>query len=181
MSEWPRYEVFLQAQEHAPHQHVGSVHAPDAELALLNARDVFVRRPACISLWIAPASAVLARTAQEIAEHPLQPQYPPTNETKPYKIFLKLTQKGLHSYVGEVKASTAEDALKIAITTFADRAPLVWWIIPAEAVTCTGAEDIEALFSPATQKDYRDQAFFHTVAALQDIKARAREKATDES
>jgi ring-1,2-phenylacetyl-CoA epoxidase subunit PaaB len=181
MSEWPRFEVFLQAQEKSPHQHVGSVHAPDAELALLNARDVFVRRPSCVSLWIAPASAVLARTAQEIAEHPLPATDSPSFNPASFKVFLKLTQKGLHSYVGEVKASTAIDALKIAITTYAERAPLVWWVIPAEAVSCTGAEDIEALFSPATHKDYRDQSFFHTVAALHDIKTQSREQATDES
>jgi ring-1,2-phenylacetyl-CoA epoxidase subunit PaaB len=57
-SQWPRYEVFKQDRPGRPHQNVGSVHAPDAELALQNARDVFARRPSCHSLWVVPAEVI---------------------------------------------------------------------------------------------------------------------------
>ncbi len=36
--QWPRFEVFKQDKVDGPIRNVGSVHAPDAELALLNAR-----------------------------------------------------------------------------------------------------------------------------------------------
>jgi len=39
--EGPLWEVFTQEKQGAPHEHAGSVHAPDAELALQNARDVY--------------------------------------------------------------------------------------------------------------------------------------------
>jgi ring-1,2-phenylacetyl-CoA epoxidase subunit PaaB len=55
------YEVFKQEREGAPFRNVGSVHAPDAEMALMNARDVFARRPACHSLWVVPDAAILRR------------------------------------------------------------------------------------------------------------------------
>ena len=43
-SEWPLWEVFTQKRAGLPFEHAGSVHAPDKELALQNARDVYSRR-----------------------------------------------------------------------------------------------------------------------------------------
>ena len=67
-TQWPRYEVFQQSRPGGPYQSVGSVHAPDAEIALQNARDVFVRRPQTVSLWVVPAEQILARTQEELEE-----------------------------------------------------------------------------------------------------------------
>ena len=36
--EWPLWEVFIRGQHGLNHRHVGSLHAPDAEMAMLNAR-----------------------------------------------------------------------------------------------------------------------------------------------
>ena len=43
-SEWPLWEVFIRGQHGLNHRHVGSLHAPDAEMAICNARDVYTRR-----------------------------------------------------------------------------------------------------------------------------------------
>jgi hypothetical protein len=48
-------------------------------------------------------------------------------------------------------------------------------------MTRSTAEDIEALFTPALGKDFRDQSFYHTVAALQQIKTRSQDNSLDES
>jgi ring-1,2-phenylacetyl-CoA epoxidase subunit PaaB len=61
-TEWPIWEVFQQARRGEHHQHVGSVHAPNAEMALLLAKENFVRRGPCANLWVAPASAIYATT-----------------------------------------------------------------------------------------------------------------------
>ena len=37
MQDWPLWEVFVRSQHGLAHRHVGSVHAPDAQMALLNA------------------------------------------------------------------------------------------------------------------------------------------------
>ena len=42
--DWPLWEVFVRAKGGLAHRHVGSVHAPDAELALRHARDTYTRR-----------------------------------------------------------------------------------------------------------------------------------------
>ena len=48
-SEGELWEVFVQSETGAPHEHAGSVHATDAEMALQNARDVYARRGNVIS------------------------------------------------------------------------------------------------------------------------------------
>lgn len=69
-TQWPRYEVFKQDNPKKPHEAVGSVHAPDAEMALLNARDVFVRRPFAVSLWVVKADNIFTMTREELAANP---------------------------------------------------------------------------------------------------------------
>ncbi len=47
--EWPLWEVFVRGQHGLNHRHVGSLHAPDAEMAINNARDVYTRRKEGVS------------------------------------------------------------------------------------------------------------------------------------
>lgn len=58
--EWPLWEVFTQPPNGKPHEHAGSLHAPDAEIALQNARDVYTRRGEAVSLWVVPSQAIIA-------------------------------------------------------------------------------------------------------------------------
>lgn len=64
-SQGPLWEVFVQPTANAPHEHAGSVHAPDAEMALQNARDVYSRRNEAISLWVVPSTAITATTSND--------------------------------------------------------------------------------------------------------------------
>jgi ring-1,2-phenylacetyl-CoA epoxidase subunit PaaB len=54
------WEVFLRARNGLHHQHVGSLHAVDAEMALENARDVFTRRGEAASIWVVPSAVIVA-------------------------------------------------------------------------------------------------------------------------
>jgi ring-1,2-phenylacetyl-CoA epoxidase subunit PaaB len=63
-TQWRTWEVFHQTKRGAAHVHVGSVHAPDAEMALLMAKEQFARRQACVNLWVVPTQAIQA-TAYE--------------------------------------------------------------------------------------------------------------------
>ncbi len=54
--DWPLWEVFVRSRRGLSHEHVGSLHAPDAEMALRNARDVYTRRQEGVSLWVVPAA-----------------------------------------------------------------------------------------------------------------------------
>ena len=47
------------------HVHVGSLHAPDAEMALRNARDLYTRRQEGVSLWVVAAADIAASSPDE--------------------------------------------------------------------------------------------------------------------
>ena len=55
---WPLWEVFVRAGRGLSHVHVGSLHAPDAAMAVRNARDLYTRRSEGVSIWVVPAAAV---------------------------------------------------------------------------------------------------------------------------
>ena len=57
---WPLWEVFVRSKRGVSHVHAGTVHAPDAELALQNARDLFTRRSEGVSIWVVKSSDVTA-------------------------------------------------------------------------------------------------------------------------
>lgn len=80
-TQWPLWEVFIRARNGLSHKHAGSVHAPDATMALQAARDVYTRRGEGVSLWVVPSSQIIASdpsdkdelfepTASKIYRHP---------------------------------------------------------------------------------------------------------------
>jgi ring-1,2-phenylacetyl-CoA epoxidase subunit PaaB len=58
--QWPMWEVFVRQRRGLSHVHAGSLHAPDAETASQNARDVYTRRSEGVSIWVVPSSAITA-------------------------------------------------------------------------------------------------------------------------
>lgn len=75
---WPMWEVFVRQRRGMSHNHAGSLHAPDAETALQNARDVYTRRVEGISIWVVPSSQVTAFDPDDAED------YLDSNE-KPYR------------------------------------------------------------------------------------------------
>lgn len=63
--DWPLWEVFVRARGGLSHRHVGSVHAPDAEMALRHARDTYTRRMEGVSIWIAKSADIAASDPAE--------------------------------------------------------------------------------------------------------------------
>lgn len=61
----PLWEVFLRSRRGLAHTHVGSLHAPDAHLALRHARDVYTRRQEGVSIWVVPAAEITASSPDE--------------------------------------------------------------------------------------------------------------------
>src|SRR5580765_7623840 len=61
-TQWPLWEVFTQKKAGLPFEHAGSLHAPDREMALQNARDVYSRRNEAICLWVVPSDAIASTT-----------------------------------------------------------------------------------------------------------------------
>lgn len=169
--QWPRYEVFKQDRADGPVRNVGSVHAADVELALLNARDVFARRPACHALWVVPAGAILARTVEELAQGGIVPAYA-DGEPVAYAVFSKRSQRQAMTYVdyvGQVVASSPEEALRAAVARHNDPPGIVWWVCPDHLIGRSDPADADAL-AAATGKLFRMPNQYRTVFTMQKIK-----------
>jgi ring-1,2-phenylacetyl-CoA epoxidase subunit PaaB len=172
-TQWPRYQVFLQDKPGAPYQDVGSVHAPDGELALFNARDVFVRRPQCFGLWVVRADKILSKTAEEIPawlkEEPSETGK--SSSLEPYFVFYKEKPAGTQTEIGQVQADSPENALRTAFEVYGKNvAPFVWWVFPARSITRSDLQDIESMFEPAKEKTFRMSTDFRTHSAMRKIK-----------
>lgn len=63
--DWPLWEVFVRSRRGLSHVHAGSLHAPDAAMALRNARDLYTRRQEGVSVWVVPSTAVTASSPDE--------------------------------------------------------------------------------------------------------------------
>ena len=72
--EWPLWEVFIRGQHGMSHRHVGSLHAADEEMAILNARDVYTRRSEGVSIWVVQAKNITASSPDQKG-----PLYEPSN------------------------------------------------------------------------------------------------------
>ena len=58
----PLWEVFVQPKDGAAHEHAGSVHADDGEMAIQNARDVYARRGEAINIWVVRSEDIVSTT-----------------------------------------------------------------------------------------------------------------------
>lgn len=63
--DWPLWEVFVRTRGGLSHRHAGSVHAPDAELALRHARDTYTRRMEGVSLWVVQSKDIVASDPEQ--------------------------------------------------------------------------------------------------------------------
>ena len=52
MDQWETYEVFHQKKRGDQHMHVGIVHAPNADMALLFAKEQYGRRGLSVNIWV---------------------------------------------------------------------------------------------------------------------------------
>ncbi|MFM6953146.1 MAG: 1,2-phenylacetyl-CoA epoxidase subunit B [Bacteroidota bacterium] len=59
------YEVFQQIKRGTHHQHVGNVHAPNAEMAMLFAKEQYCRRGAAVNLWVVKTADVFVTEYQD--------------------------------------------------------------------------------------------------------------------
>ena len=67
--QWPLWEVFVRQRRGLAHMHAGSLHAPDVETAMQNARDVYTRRSEGVSVWVVPSSQISSFDPADAADY----------------------------------------------------------------------------------------------------------------
>lgn len=58
LDQWQTFEVFHQKSRGTHHVHVGSVHAPSREMAMIFAKEQYARRMKCVNLWVVKTTDV---------------------------------------------------------------------------------------------------------------------------
>ena len=167
----PRYEVFLQERRDKPFRAVGTVHSADSEMALLNARTVFVRRPNCTGLWVVPDSKILRVTAEELAagwqgDDEEEGDRNSAGTLQPFYLFQKLHHRRSMTFVehvGEINATDATNALQTALQKSSQEDIFVWWVCPKSAILASDPNDVDSWFAPAKEKIYKQQSHYSSV------------------
>jgi len=167
-TQWPRYMVFVQERKKDPWRHFGTVHAPDADMALLNARDVFARRPQALGMQVVPAEVIFSKTLEEL-ENASWADDELIGESENYLIFAKPFEQSPCEHVGQVKAVSPQRALKKALQTYSDQKALWWWVFPASELSASDDTDADSMFSPALEKTYKNQSEYHTVTLMRQL------------
>lgn len=60
LDQFVTWEVFVQGKRGEHHKHVGPVHAPNAEMALLWAKEQYGRRGVCVNMWVTKTAELFA-------------------------------------------------------------------------------------------------------------------------
>jgi ring-1,2-phenylacetyl-CoA epoxidase subunit PaaB len=165
--------VFQQEAAGKPFVHNGTVHAPDIEMALLNARDVFARRPQAAAMWVVPADSIFTQTREELShQETRQPADSQTRGLDDYYVFGKFEEQAQCRHIGEVQAADPAGAVQAAIKMFGDQNPLWWWVFPKSEVLTSEPQDASPMFEPSREKTFKDQAEYPVVTMMRELRAK---------
>ena len=91
LDQWETYEVFHQKKRGDQHMHVGIVHAPNPEMALLFGKEQYGRRGITANIWVVKTANVFASEYedQDIFEPVPEQQY---REAGGYKVMEKINK-----------------------------------------------------------------------------------------
>lgn len=88
-TEWELYEVFVREKRGDHPEHVGSIHATDAEMAIVLAKEQYARRGRVVQLWVTPARCITSTPIEDadVFEHVTDRSY---REAYGYKVAKKV-------------------------------------------------------------------------------------------
>lgn len=91
MDNWETYEVFHQKKRGDQHMHVGIVHAPNPEMALLFGKEQYGRRGVTANIWVVKTANVFASEYDDVDMFDTTPekQY---REAGGYKVMEKINR-----------------------------------------------------------------------------------------
>lgn len=171
LDQFGTYEVFVQPRKGKPFQHEGIVHAPNAEMAFVLAKEAFTRRFTCVSMYVAETRHVFVSPLTE-AE---QDAYAFVDETvendghhEPYEIYHLLKRGKQHIHAGTVVAANAGQAMARAKKEFSGTPVLNIWAVRTADIRFTRPEE-EDLWTTLPEKKFRDASAYKGGDKLKDF------------
>lgn len=153
------FQVFVQPREGKAYEHVGIVHAPDLEMALIFAKEQYSRRPGCTGLWVAETKDVIvtpyAEGDENLYDYGME-DYIEEPDKEHYEI-LHLKKRGKqHIHQGTVLAGNFEEAFTKAKEAFNTGGPVVnIWMIK-EKDTFRFHQNDKDIWDMLPEKKHRD-------------------------
>ena len=193
LDQFGTYEVFHQKKEGAPYVYVGPVHAPEADVAFLFAKEQFSRRFACTGLWVVLTAAitVTAYVGDQESAYDTLPLLKNSSQPAPageaddtaaeeaayaageedYDIFHLKKRGKAHQHVGKVRASSPADALQVAKAVFGEQRPVVnVWAVRSADMLRSDDEDRD-IWTTTPEKKYRDAISYKVQDRIEKFKA----------
>lgn len=115
------FEVFHQAKSGGRHTHVGSVHAPNAELAIVFAKEQYARRSQCINMWVVKTEDIISLAPDDADVFATTPEKD-YREASGYKVMQKLNAFKKARKEAEAQATAEGTAETSAEETAGDNA-----------------------------------------------------------
>jgi ring-1,2-phenylacetyl-CoA epoxidase subunit PaaB len=160
LDQFGTFEVFVQPKEGKPFQHEGVVHAPDLEMAYVLAKEAFTRRFTCVSLYVIDTRHIYVSQMTEGNVNVYDTVRPVANDHQKtsFEVYHLMKRGKQHIHVGNVDASTPEQALAIAAQKLkTDKVVYNVWVFRTSDIRLTKPEDKD-LWVTLPEKKFRDAA-----------------------
>lgn len=175
LDQFETYEVFHQKKDDTAYVYVGPVHAPEADVAFLFAKEQYSRRFACTGMWVVPTRAVQV-TAYVGDQDSVYDTLPVASEiadavNEEYDIFHLKKRGKAHAHVGTVRAASPQAALQQAKVMFGAQRPVVnVWVVRAADLLRSDAADRD-IWTTTPDKKYREAIAYKVQDRIERFKA----------
>jgi ring-1,2-phenylacetyl-CoA epoxidase subunit PaaB len=177
LDQFQTFEVFVQHKENKPFEHAGIVHAPNADMAFLFAKEQFTRRGnTCFGLWVVETSQVLVSpySEKEISIYDMLEDAEPdalSKGTEAYEIFHLFKRGKQHVHAGSVKANDPDSAILEAKRLYGNEAKAVLniWIVKRDDMLFSDEEDKE-IWNTLHEKVYREAIDYKAADKIKQFK-----------
>ena len=172
LDQLPTYEVFVQPNEKRAFQHEGIVHATNAEMAFMFAKEQFSRRYTCSGIWTVSTQLVFVTSYsdnQQSVYKSIENSDKRTGDTA-YLIFHMLKRGKQHKIAGKVLAGSYEEALEAAKKELDPGKPVLnIWVTKDEDVFKTTEEDRQ-IWVTLHEKQFREATDYRGAEKIKQFK-----------
>jgi ring-1,2-phenylacetyl-CoA epoxidase subunit PaaB len=164
LDQFGTFEVFVQPKEGKPFQHEGIVHAPDAEMAFVLAKEAFTRRFTCSALAVADTRHVSVSPMTEADQNAYDlvsdDGAQADDNVESFEIYHLLRRGKQHIHAGTVEASNPKHAMLRAKGQLAQgKTVLNIWALRTKDIRFT-QEDEHSLWDTLPEKKFRDASAY---------------------
>lgn len=166
------FEVFLCPKEGKPYEHVGPVHAADAETAFLFAKEQYGRRASCVGMQLIRTDKIKVTKYTDNGTDIYgfyRNNFPnKASVTEAFTIFHLKKRGKQHVCAGEVNASSYENAVAEYARLFSPAGPFlnVWAVKTTDILL----QDDKELWGTLSEKKYRDAIAYRVNERIEQFK-----------